>query len=77
MALRLRIEYVETTEQLALRDDLASAQAALEKLKRDYRSLEVRFGYEITVNSELIDLCRANGIRYRSGLDMSTWKNGK
>lgn len=71
--LRIRVEYVETAEQLALRDSLASSQAALEKLRKDYQRLEVRFGYEVTINNELVDLCRTHGIRYRSALDSSTW----
>ena len=58
---------------LSLREELESIRAKLETLQLDYTALSVKYGYEVSVNCELIDLCRAHGIKYRSGLDISKW----
>lgn len=38
-------------------------------VKKNYHDLELRFGYEVHLNSELCDLLRDNGISFRALLD--------
>lgn len=52
-----------------LREELKDSRALIEKLKHDYRDLETRYGYEIYLNSELVDLLNAHSIPYREALD--------
>ena len=70
---RLRVEYQENAQVLALRRELASTQAELKALQKRYTALDVKYAQESVINLELIDLCKLHGIRYRPGLDISKW----
>lgn len=50
----------------ALEGELAAAKAALDRVEYRYRC-------EVVVNTELLDLCRAHGVRYRPGLEQRPW----
>ena len=52
-----------------LRELLKEKDQALSKLQMDYHSLERRFGYEVLLNGELIDILKANGISFREHLE--------
>lgn len=54
-----------------LRDQNRALQSAYDKLKRDFRQLEVRFGEEVHLNSELIDILKAHKIPFRDSLSHS------
>lgn len=41
----------------------------LDLLNKRFHDLELRFGYEVHLNSELCDLLRDNGISFRALLD--------
>lgn len=49
-------------ENMQLRDQLAAMQ-------QRFLDLEVRYGYEVHLNNELVDLCRSAGVSFRPALD--------
>lgn len=46
-----------------------SLRAVIAELKLSYSSLETKYGYEVYLNSELVDLLNAHDIPYRKFLD--------
>lgn len=52
-----------------LEKEIESLHAEIERLRRDLRACEVKYGYEVTINSELIDLLKAHKISFRQVLD--------
>ena len=51
-----------------LRDQLRDLQVSYDKLKKDFRQLEVRYGEEVHLNSELVDILKAHKISFREAL---------
>lgn len=52
-----------------LRNEVSRLHSEVESLTRRLSTLEQRFGYEVMLNSELIDLLNMNHISYREHLD--------
>ena len=71
--LKVHIVHEEAAKVKGLRRELDKIRDELVEVRRRYQALEVKYGYEIHVNSELIDLCRLHGIKYRPGLDIANW----
>lgn len=65
-----RLEVVVTTsdEVLSLRSRVDELQRVLDGLRADYHRLELRYRSEVIINSELQDLCREHGIRFREAI---------
>lgn len=58
----LRVELVRGEKELQLEAEVTRLKEELIKLRADYTNLEVRYGYEVTVNGELVDLLKENKI---------------
>jgi hypothetical protein len=56
-----------------LEERVKALERERERLRRDVLDLEYKFRCESIVNQELIDLCRASGVKFRPGLDARTW----
>lgn len=52
-----------------LRDEVTRLKEELRKQNQAFRRLEDRLGDEVYLNCELVDLLRANNIRFRPYLD--------
>lgn len=65
----LVIEHRFPDYEKRLRDQLNDAHAEIEKLKHEHHILEIKYGWEITLNNELIDLCNQYHVPYRDLLD--------
>ena len=61
----LVIEHRRSEIEKKLIEELKRLRSEQAQLRRQYLQLEQRFGDEIRINAELIDLLKANGIRYR------------
>ena len=53
----------------ALRAENDRLKGEIERLRQDYRRVESSLGVEVYLNAELVDLLRANHIKYRQLLD--------
>lgn len=71
MPLHIIVEHHQPEFVKILQADLLSANLEIDKLKSELRSLEHKFGWEVTLNGELIDLLNQHNIPYRSLLDYS------
>ena len=73
--LRLLIEYQEQDHVKELRARLDASEAARMAIQEKYNRLELMYGNEVHINNELVDLCKASGIRFRKGLrtDWLSW----
>lgn len=69
--LKLLIEYQENAQVKELRECLKASDTALRALQAKYNRLELDYCNEMHVNMELVDICKANGIRFRQGLKLS------
>lgn len=65
----LVLEHRRPERETALMREVAQLRAEIETQRRAYHMLEDRFGVEVYLNAELVDLLKANGIRYRAQLD--------
>ena len=65
----LRVELVRGEKELKLEAEVARLKEELTKLQTEYANLEVRYGYEVTVNGELVDLLREHKIKFRPALE--------
>ena len=65
----LIVELVQPEKVAALREQVADLEAQLEAKERQYKDLEMRFGFECYLNNELCDLCRASGVSFRPALE--------
>lgn len=67
MHIVLEHRFPETEKRL--RELLKVREDEYSKLKQEYHALERRFGYEVLLNGELIDILKANGIAFREHLE--------
>jgi hypothetical protein len=65
-------EYVKTLEQ-----GLVNANERASHWEKRCKKLELEYARASHFNLELIDLLKANGIRYRPCLDGGTWEKSK
>lgn len=65
----LRVELVRGEKELMLEKEVARLKEELEKVRADYANLEVRYGYEVTINGELVDLLKEHKIKFRPALE--------
>ena len=59
-------------KQLELERDEAIERATEYKLK--YQAMSRKCNDEQYVNLELIDICKANGFKFRPGVDIRSWE---
>lgn len=52
-----------------LREQIKSLEDENQRLRRDFSSLEHKFGYEVLLNGELVDILKAHDIDFRQHLD--------
>ena len=52
-----------------LREELKKSEERFNQLKREYHQLERKFGYEVLLNGELIDILKEHDISFRDRLD--------
>lgn len=57
-----------------LRRRLVEVETEKIRLEERVRDLEFKYRCESVVNMELLDLCRAHGVRYRPGLAARPWE---
>lgn len=67
--IRFRVELLQPDEIQNLKSQIAALTASLQEEKKRYLRLESRYGDEVQINGQLIDLLREHGIRYRPSLD--------
>lgn len=60
-------------ELQALRARVKALEAKLEGESARADRAEYKYRCEVVVNGELVDLCRANGIRFREALKERPW----
>lgn len=65
------VEHRTSSSLNNLRDQLRDLQSAHDKLKKDFRLLEVRYGQEVHLNNELIDILKSHKISFRDALSHS------
>lgn len=70
--LHLFVELQESEKVTALKQEIAMLKVELSAAEEGRKYAERRFGEEVYINSELIDLLREHGIQYRVGLDAKT-----
>ena len=71
--LHLFIELQESALVKFLQEQLKDTRAALEASQEAQRSAEFKLRNEQSINMELMDLCKTNGIKFRKALDISKW----
>lgn len=74
--LEVHVKISVDDETLELRAKAAELQEMLVDAKRQLNDLEFRYRCECIVNAELVDLCRAHGVRYRPSLAARPWESG-
>lgn len=71
--LEIHVRVSPDDEVLALRAKVAELEAKLAEETARADRAEYRHRCESIVNQELVDLCRAHGVRYRPALDRRPW----
>lgn len=64
----LHILLSPSDELVALRNQLSDVQAQLLDLRQEFSRLEFLYRQEVIVNMELLDTCRAHGVKVRRSL---------
>lgn len=65
---RLEITVKTADEVLELRAKIAALQAEVVDITAKYNRVEYSFRCEVIINSELVDLCRASGVKFRPSI---------
>lgn len=65
----LVVELINHDTVNRLKNELDFNKAELNKLRKRYHDLEVKYGYEVHLNCELCDICKAHGYDFRPLLD--------
>lgn len=55
-------------EVKALRARVEALEEEAARLKAEYNRVEYKYRCEVIINCELVDLCRAHGVKYRPAL---------
>jgi hypothetical protein len=71
--LHLFIELQESALVKFLQEQLQDTRAALAASQEAQRNAEFKLRNEQSINMELMDLCKTNGIKFRKALDVSKW----
>lgn len=66
---RVIVELINHDSVRKLQHDLAYSQSELTSLRKRFHDLELKYGYEVHLNSELCDICRKHGFDFRPLLD--------
>lgn len=66
---RIVVELLNHEKYDALQHELSVVKSELNSLRKRFRDLESKYGYEVHLNSELCDLCRRSGVNFRPLLD--------
>lgn len=72
-ALELHVTVKTDDEITALRARVAELEAQLAEEQQARKRAEFRYGCECRINAELVDLCRANKVDFRSSLRERPW----
>lgn len=67
--LYLVVEHRQPERVIRLQSELSSLRSEIVSLKKMLSTLEQRFGYEVNLNAELIDLLNSYHVPYRDKLD--------
>lgn len=67
----LIIEHRSAAALQRAHDQIRQLRQQLEDLQQQYQHLEIRYGWEVMLNNELVDLCREKGVNFRPALDRS------
>lgn len=70
----LIVELRKPEELDELHKEIDSLRQQIERLKRELRACENKYGYEVMLNGELVDLLRAHHIPFRELLDKAKRK---
>lgn len=63
------LRYEETRLVQELRSQISALTAKVDELDRELKHTQFRYGCEVTLCNELIDLCRQYKVPYRKSLD--------
>lgn len=69
MTKRVVVELINHESVRRLQSDYAVTKKQLDDLRKRFHDLEVKYGYEVHLNSELCDICRRHGFDFRPLLD--------
>lgn len=71
--LEIHVRVSPDDEVLALRARAEALERALEEMKAQRDRAEYKYRCEVVVSGELLDLCRAHGVKYRPSLEKRPW----
>ena len=63
------LQLEESALVLELRSQIAALTARNEELQRQLNQVQYRYGCEVTLCNELVDLCRKHKVPYRKSID--------
>lgn len=66
---RFYVELHNSEAFLELQGRCSALELQCESLTRQLHEVSLKYGQELFINSELIDLCREHGISFRPALD--------
>ena len=65
---------LEPSEEVqSLRRRVAELEGKLEEMRAQRDRAEYKYGCEVVINGELVDLCREHGLRVREALRSRPW----
>lgn len=59
---RLHVILTPSEEVLSLRREVQELRESIDQLRQDIHRLEYRYGCEVSMNSQILDWCKQNGI---------------
>ena len=63
------VEHRQPGQVQALKAEISQLKAELKKQKKIYNDIVMKYGYEVYLNGELVDLLRASQIPFRATLE--------
>ncbi|HJC41444.1 MAG TPA: hypothetical protein H9701_07820 [Candidatus Intestinimonas pullistercoris] len=69
----LKIILEPSEEVQSLRRRVAELEGKLEEMRAQRDRAEYKYGCEVVINGELVDLCREHGLRVREALRSRPW----
>lgn len=67
--LYLVVEHRQPDRLIRLQQEIAELQLRNDALHKSLSTLEQKYGYEVLLNSELIDLCKMYNVPFRKELE--------